>query len=359
LDGLIVRTLNGAVKTKFGHIYGVDPKVIMPMRLWGEAGIVKVTGKIKSKLELRGKDAMFVGYAGCSAGDTYRMYVPEINSIHESRDVQWQKRMFFDTESNQSIHAADSVELIVNNNIVPLRTIAPQMTNPITQRNVNDGAMKGQVKFKEKVEYLPEYEGSDDRKMAPSVIELERMEEEWSVVSGSAAGGWHGNQAMGGVIQSGDEQPSGASDNYYKVLQDESESESEDDDEGNDEGLYEEEATSGSSFNPTVSDVDSAKYSEQDGFSEDDEAFFERLAEMTARIDAESGTDDETSNDARDREATGANVGLRRSNRTIKAPRRLIEESGISEDKKEPNWKDCLVKVYETALVGAGIGGGF
>jgi hypothetical protein len=272
LDGLIVRTLNGTVKTKFGHIYGEDLKVIMPMRLWGEAGIVKVMGKIKSKLEMRGKEAMFVGYVVCSTGDTYRMYVPEIDSIHESRDVQWRKRMFFDTESNESIHAADSVELIVNNKIVPLRTNAPPITNPIPQHNVNDGAVKGQAKFKAQVEYVLEYEE--------------------------------------------EEEP--------KVLQEGSESRSEEDEEGNEEGLYEEEVTSGSSFNPTASEVDST-YSEEDEFFEDDEAFFERLAEMTARIDAESGTDEDTpieSDDARDREATGANMGLRRSSRTIRALRR-------------------------------------
>jgi hypothetical protein len=52
LDGLIVQELNRRTKPKFGHIYGEDPKIIMPMRVWGEAGIVKVTGKIKSKLQL-------------------------------------------------------------------------------------------------------------------------------------------------------------------------------------------------------------------------------------------------------------------------------------------------------------------
>jgi hypothetical protein len=210
LDGLIVRALNGRVKTKFGQIYGEDPMVIMPMRLWGEAGIVKVTGKIKSKLEMRGKEAMFVGYAVCSTGDTYQMYVPEINSIHESRDVQWRKRMFFDTASNESIHAADSVELIVNNNIIPLRTNAPPITNPIPQRNVKDGAVKGQVQFKAQVEYVPEFEEDEEFKEAPRMIELEEMEEEWSTVNGSAAREWHRSVAHGGTMQPIEEQLSGS-----------------------------------------------------------------------------------------------------------------------------------------------------
>jgi hypothetical protein len=62
-----------------------------------------------------------------------------------------------------------------------------------------------------------------------------------------------------------------------------------------------------------------------------------------------------------------------RSHRTIRAPKRLIEEmGGISVDDGRTTWKDCLMQVYEyayqevagemageIALVGAGIGGGF
>jgi hypothetical protein len=54
-------------------------------------------------------------------------------------------------------------------------------------------------------------------------------------------------------------------------------------------------------------------------------------------------------------------VQLRRSGWTIKAPRRLTEEMGnlSAEAKNRSMWKDCLVEIYEIALVGAGIGGGF
>jgi hypothetical protein len=41
--------------------------------------------------------------------------------------------------------------------------------------------------------------------------------------------------------------------------------------EENEEGLYEEEVTSGSSFSPTMSEVDSTKYSEDEGFVKDDD----------------------------------------------------------------------------------------
>jgi hypothetical protein len=49
LDGLMIKEIDGKKMTNFGHMYGSDPKLVMRMRIWGEAGIVKVTGKIKSK----------------------------------------------------------------------------------------------------------------------------------------------------------------------------------------------------------------------------------------------------------------------------------------------------------------------
>jgi hypothetical protein len=91
LDGLIVKTIAGVKKTKFRHMYREDPKPAMPMRVWGEAGIVKVAGKVKSKLTMRGEMGMFVGYVESGSSDTYCMYLPNLNSIHETRDVQWSK----------------------------------------------------------------------------------------------------------------------------------------------------------------------------------------------------------------------------------------------------------------------------
>jgi hypothetical protein len=59
---------------------------------------------------------------------------------------------------------------------------------------------------------------------------------------------------------------------------------------------------------------------------------------------------------------TGEN--LRRSGRTIRPPKRLIEEMGGLSVERKATWNDCLIEVYEQvhremALVGAGIGGGF
>jgi hypothetical protein len=71
LDRLIIKEIQGEKKTKYSHLHGEDPRVTMPMRTWGEGGIIKVADKIKSKLQLRGEGAMFVGFAKNSTQDTY------------------------------------------------------------------------------------------------------------------------------------------------------------------------------------------------------------------------------------------------------------------------------------------------
>jgi hypothetical protein len=50
---------------------------------------------------------MFVGYVESRNSDTYHMYLPDLNSIHETRDVQWSKRMYFTLVKDNSIHAVD------------------------------------------------------------------------------------------------------------------------------------------------------------------------------------------------------------------------------------------------------------
>jgi len=65
------------------------------LRTWGEAGVVKIRGITTPKVDDRGVPCMFVGYSEDHPGDTYRMYNPAKSSIHETRDVIWLRRMFF------------------------------------------------------------------------------------------------------------------------------------------------------------------------------------------------------------------------------------------------------------------------
>lgn len=93
---------------------------------------------------------MFMGNADQSAPDTYRMSSPELNSIHVTRDVQWIKRMYVEPEKSEQIQAADSVDMIVNQAKVPLRTTP----KGVQVQNQTKGPEKGPVKFDDDVELI-------------------------------------------------------------------------------------------------------------------------------------------------------------------------------------------------------------
>jgi hypothetical protein len=98
LDGLTVIKLNGVEATRFVHWGGENPEFAKYLRVWGEAGTVKTKTKTTPKLFDRGVHCMMVGYALNHAGDTYRMWDMKTNRVHETRDVIWLKRMYFDKE---------------------------------------------------------------------------------------------------------------------------------------------------------------------------------------------------------------------------------------------------------------------
>jgi hypothetical protein len=95
LDGLMVVEVNGVRKTRFEHWYGGLPSFTQYMRTWGEAGTVKIRTRTTPKIENRGVPCMMVGYALNHPGDTYRMYDPKSGGIHETRDVIWLRRMYY------------------------------------------------------------------------------------------------------------------------------------------------------------------------------------------------------------------------------------------------------------------------
>jgi hypothetical protein len=181
LDGLIVREVDGVMKTKYRHLFGDDPKIRWPMRVWGEAGMIKITGKVQSNLDMRGAQAMFVGFARESSADTYCMYVPEMNSVHETRDVQWAKKMYYEPEKPMPIQAADSVDLMLNRNTVPLRTVPVANKPPsVVQAKRNGGS---HVKFGRQTEIIPEREPGTSM-----IVEIDlNQEEELSTMTSSSA----------------------------------------------------------------------------------------------------------------------------------------------------------------------------
>ena len=95
LDGLVLVTVGGVTKTRWEHWYGNLPAWSEHLRTWGEAGVVKIRGLATPKVADRGVPCMFVGYSKDHPGDTYRMFNPATGGIHDSRDVIWLRRMFY------------------------------------------------------------------------------------------------------------------------------------------------------------------------------------------------------------------------------------------------------------------------
>jgi hypothetical protein len=229
--------------------------------------------------------------------------------------------------------------------------------------------------------------------MTPSVIEIIQDEgDDFSTLSSSI-----GKKAMAIISEKGSKQPSNVEDGGKMEMSGEQKAEDsrviDDEEEKSEEVDCNNSSKSDGSNAIMHSDVDSQAYEEQshEEEEEDDDAFIERLSNMAdiadlldndlSNVEARESVEDVRNVAARARveDPSGMNLrrsgrtirnpkrvedpsgmNLRRSGRTIRNPKRLIEEMGsISVDDGKTTWKDCLMQVYEFALVSAGIGGGF
>jgi len=96
LDGLGVIDIDGVNETRYVHFSEKNPKFSKHLRTWGEAGTVTLKSKATPKIADRGMHCMFIGYATDHDGDCYRMWNPKTNRVHETRDVVWLRRMFYE-----------------------------------------------------------------------------------------------------------------------------------------------------------------------------------------------------------------------------------------------------------------------
>jgi hypothetical protein len=101
LDGLIPIKLDGKMKPRVVHWSGKLPDFAKHLRTWGEAGTVKTKTPTMAKLADHGVHCMFVGYALDHAGDVYHMWKPKTGWVHETCDVIWLRRMYFEKPMEQ------------------------------------------------------------------------------------------------------------------------------------------------------------------------------------------------------------------------------------------------------------------
>jgi hypothetical protein len=92
--------INGITKTRYEHWSDKgNPAFAKKLHTWGEAGTVTLKSKMTPKVNNRGVQCVFVGYALDHPGDTYRMWNPLTGGIHESCDIIWLHRMYYQQPS--------------------------------------------------------------------------------------------------------------------------------------------------------------------------------------------------------------------------------------------------------------------
>ena len=109
LDWLTVITRDNVTKSRI-EFYDIGiPRFAKHLRIWGEAGTVKLPkdGKVKP----RGVTCVFIGYAANHDGNCYRMWNPDTNMVMMSRDVVFLQRMFFEKETLEATKAEPVVHL--------------------------------------------------------------------------------------------------------------------------------------------------------------------------------------------------------------------------------------------------------
>jgi hypothetical protein len=92
----------GKANTCYFHWCGENPKFTSYLCVWGEAGTVKIITNKTPKSANRGIPCVFVGYVLGHLGDTYRMWNPDTDGVHQTRDVIWRQQMYYKLVEKQA-----------------------------------------------------------------------------------------------------------------------------------------------------------------------------------------------------------------------------------------------------------------
>jgi hypothetical protein len=80
-------------KSPFELLYGEKPKLHDNLKMFSEVGVVTTKERIQAKLSNQGTTCKFVGYMERHSRDVYRMFNLTTNSIINSRDIIWLKKL--------------------------------------------------------------------------------------------------------------------------------------------------------------------------------------------------------------------------------------------------------------------------
>ena len=89
LDNIMVR--KEKTKPPYTLFYNDEPKYKKYLRSFGEIAVIAISDgkKMTSKLDIRGRNGICVGYADDHAGNVYRFINIQTKKITLSRDIQW------------------------------------------------------------------------------------------------------------------------------------------------------------------------------------------------------------------------------------------------------------------------------
>jgi hypothetical protein len=112
-----VLSTKSSFKNPFELLFGEKPILHDKLTIFGEVGVVTTKDKIQAKLTNRGTSCIFVGYSENHSRNVYRMLNLEANSVINSRDIIWLKKMHKDWLKNKlmTITEEDVVELPIGN----------------------------------------------------------------------------------------------------------------------------------------------------------------------------------------------------------------------------------------------------
>jgi hypothetical protein len=77
----------------FAHWEGQLPRFVNDLRKWGEVGIIKLHRDTTPNIYDRGTPCMLVSYCLNHAGDTKRVWDPDIKHVHLSCKIVWTGRL--------------------------------------------------------------------------------------------------------------------------------------------------------------------------------------------------------------------------------------------------------------------------
>ena len=111
LDGLTIMEVDVLKQSWYEHVFKKKPKFVKYLHTIGEAGTFKITNNTTPKLQDRGIHCTFVGYAVNHPEGCYQMYDPATHRVHQSRNVVWLHRMFYEKRNNNAEFNTNNVSV--------------------------------------------------------------------------------------------------------------------------------------------------------------------------------------------------------------------------------------------------------